>query len=47
MSAPQAYLIAEWGPTTLYLDGAVLDVVDAEPSHLAQLVGDGLALSAV
>ncbi|WP_131116835.1 NAD(P)/FAD-dependent oxidoreductase [Lichenihabitans psoromatis] len=57
MSVHQAYLVAEWGPTTLYLDGAVLDEADAlklaargvkvEPSRVRRLVGDGLALSAI
>ncbi|MEH3145419.1 MAG: NAD(P)/FAD-dependent oxidoreductase [Methylobacterium frigidaeris] len=56
LSAHQALLIAEWGPTTLYLDGgeapdaatlAGLAVrgVEVEPAPLAALVGDGTALS--
>lgn len=57
MSAHQACLITEWGPTTLFLNGAELDSesaerlakhgVKVEPGRLKRLVGDGLALSAV
>ncbi|MHB1304735.1 MAG: NAD(P)/FAD-dependent oxidoreductase [Acidiphilium sp.] len=57
MSVHQACLITEWGPTTLYLDGASLD--DAEALKLAargvkvtapkvtRLVGEGPSLSAI
>lgn len=57
MSVHQASLIAEWGPTTLYLNGAELEdqEVDAlaargvklESAPLAGLIGEGSALSAV
>lgn len=57
MSVHQASLIAEWGPTTLYLNGAELAVEDAatlaargvkvEPAVVAGLVGENCALSAV
>lgn len=57
MSAHQACLIAEWGPTTLFLNGAELDSesaerlakhgVKVEPGRLKRLVGEGCALSAV
>ncbi|QQP93278.1 NAD(P)/FAD-dependent oxidoreductase (plasmid) [Skermanella sp. TT6] len=57
MSAHQACLVAEWGPTTLFLNGAELDPesaaalagrgVTVEPGKLARLVGEGCALSAV
>lgn len=57
MSAHQACLVAEWGPTTLYLNGADLDAeraetlethgVAVEPRRLKRLVGDGDSLSAV
>lgn len=56
-SARQACLIASWGPTTLYLNGATLDEGDAallaehdvavEPAKLTALVGEGTDLSAV
>lgn len=41
MSVHQAYLIAEWGPTTLYLNGAELDAESAET-----LAGRGVAVEA-
>lgn len=57
MSVHQASLIAEWGPTTLYLNGAVLDDqqvealtargVRLEPAPVTGLIGEGSALSAV
>lgn len=57
MSAHQASLIAEWGPTTLYLNGAKLSEEDAvmvegrgvtvEPTPVARLVGDGTSLSEI
>jgi len=57
MSVHQASLIAEWGPTTLYLNGAELDKESAkalagrgvavEPARIAALEGEGLALSAL
>lgn len=57
MSAHQACLVAEWGPTTLFLNGAGLDHqsegmlakhgVSVEPGKLRRLVGEGCALSAV
>lgn len=57
MSAHQACLITEWGPTTLFLNGADLDSesaerlakhgVTVEPGRLKRLVGEGCALSAV
>lgn len=57
MSAHQACLITEWGPTTLFLNGADLDSesaerlakygVTVEPGRLKRLVGEGRALSAV
>lgn len=57
MSAHQACLITEWGPTTLFLNGADLDPesaerlakhgVTVEPRRLKRLVGEGCALSAV
>lgn len=57
MSVHQACLVAEWGPTTLFLDGADLDPESAaalvgrgvavEPGKLSRLVGEGRALSAV
>jgi thioredoxin reductase len=57
MSAHQACLITEWGPTTLFLNGADLDPesaerlakhgVTVEPGRLRRLVGEGCALSAV
>jgi thioredoxin reductase len=57
MSAHQACLITEWGPTTLFLNGADLDPesaerlakhgVTVEPGRLRRLVGEGCALPAV
>jgi thioredoxin reductase len=57
MSVHQACLVAEWGPTTLFLNGAELDSESAhmlvkhgvavEPGRLKRLVGQGSALSAV
>lgn len=57
MSVHQASLIAEWGPTTLYLNGGELTEDDAvtlagrgvtvEPAAVAGLIGEGSALSAV
>lgn len=57
MSVHQASLIAEWGPTTLYLNGAVLDDeqvaaltargVRLEPAPVTGLIGKGSALSTV
>lgn len=57
MSALQARLVAEWGPTTLFLNGADLDSesagtlaargVKVEPGRLKRLIGEGCALSAV
>jgi thioredoxin reductase len=57
MSAHQACLITEWGPTTLFLNGADLDPesaerlakygVTVEPGRLKRLVGEGSTLSAV
>lgn len=57
MSAHQARLVAEWGPTTLYLNGNPLDAelldeltrqhVAVEPRRLQRLVGSGDTLSAV
>lgn len=57
MSPHQAALIAEWGPTTFYLDGAKLDSATAadlqargvtiEPAPVARLRGEGRALSAI
>jgi len=57
MSVHQALLIAEWGPTTLYLDGAVLDPADAdrladrgvdvEPAAVTRLEGDGSTLASI
>jgi thioredoxin reductase len=55
MSVHQACLVAEWGPTTLFLNGADLTPEDAEtlarhgvsiePGRVARLVGDGSALA--
>ena len=55
-SARQACLIASWGPTTLFLNGADLSPVDAallaahdvavEPARVTALVGEGADLSA-
>jgi thioredoxin reductase len=57
MSIHQASLIAEWGPTTLYLNGAGLSEEDAgmlagrgvtiEPAAVARLVGERPSLSAI
>lgn len=57
MSLHQAHLVTEWGPTTLYLNGAELDPgasaelqargVRIEPAHLVALHGDGKGLSAI
>lgn len=57
MSAHQACLIAEWGPTTLFLNGRQLDPdnaerlarhgVSVEPGRLTRLVGENAGLSAV
>ena len=57
MSVHQACLVAEWGPTTLFLNGAELDSESAEmlakrgvaiePGRLKRLAGEGSALSAV
>lgn len=57
MSVHQACLVAEWGPTTLFLNGAKLEPADTdllakhgvavEAGKVKRLVGDGSALSAV
>lgn len=57
MSVHHALLIAEWGPTTLYLNGADLDPADAEmlaqrgvavePGVAMRLEGDGTSLSSI
>lgn len=57
MSVHQASIVAEWGPTTLYLNGATLDPdsaatlaargVAVEPARVKRLIGDGTALSAI
>lgn len=57
ISVHQACLVAEWGPTTLFLNGAVLEPESAatlahhgvavEPGRVKRLVGAGSALSAV
>lgn len=57
MSVHQACLVAEWGPTTLFLNGAPLEPGDAdllakhdvtvEAGKVERLIGDGSALSAV
>lgn len=58
MSAHQALLIAEWGPTTLYLNGGdrpdeamharlVQRGIEIEPAPLVALTGDGDTLSGV
>jgi thioredoxin reductase len=57
MSAHQACLVADWGPTTLYLNGHPLDADDAaklaarkvrvEPGRIAKLIGERSGLSAV
>jgi thioredoxin reductase len=56
MSVHQACLVADWGPTTLYLNGHELDAESAamlaerkvrvEPARLARLVGERCGLSA-
>lgn len=56
-SVHQAKLITEWGPTTLYLNGATLDDDDSkmlaarsvkiEPAPIAGLIGEGAGLSAI
>ncbi len=55
LSVHQACLVAEWGPTTLFLNGAALAPGDAErlarhgvtvePGRVARLLGEGSALS--
>jgi thioredoxin reductase len=57
MSVHQACLITEWGPTTLYLDGASLDEADAlklaargvtvRAAKVRRMVGDSPALSTI
>ncbi|MBS9721533.1 NAD(P)/FAD-dependent oxidoreductase [Tianweitania sp. BSSL-BM11] len=57
MSLHQAHLVTEWGPTTLYLNGAELDPAAAanlqargvriEPARLISLHGEGKGLSAM
>ncbi len=57
MSVHQARLVAEWGPTTLYLNGAELDAESAatlagrgvrvEAARVTALEGEGRTLSAV
>lgn len=57
MSIHQACLVAEWGPTTLFLNGAELAPDDAarlarhgvsiEPGRVARLVGDGSTLAGI
>ncbi len=58
MSAHQALLIADWGPTTLYLNGGDMPGADMqakltcrgvaiEPSPIAALQGDGVDLSSL
>lgn len=57
MSVHQACLVAEWGPTTLFLNGAPLasdsaemlarHAVTVEHGRLSRLVGEGSALSGV
>jgi thioredoxin reductase len=57
MSAHQALIVAEWGPTTLYPNGAQLDQDSAsdlvrrgirvEPRRVNKLVGAGSDLSAI
>lgn len=57
MSVHQALLIAEWGPTTLYLNGAEIDGdseaklsvrgVSVQSARVEGLIGDGTALSAI
>lgn len=57
MSVHHALLIAEWGPTTLYLNGAELEPDDAErlarrgvrlePAAVTRLDGNGTALASI
>jgi thioredoxin reductase len=58
MSAHQALLIADWGPTTLYLNGGNMPEADMraklahrgvmiEPARVAALQGDGVGLSSL
>jgi thioredoxin reductase len=57
LSAHQAALIPEWGPTTFFLDGSALDPiagkdlvrrgVTLEPGCVERLVGEGTTLSAI
>lgn len=57
LSVHQARLIADWGPTTLYLNGAELPEEDrevlaarkvkVEPAPIARLIGDRCSLSSV
>lgn len=57
MSVHQAMLIAEWGPTTLYLHGAELSAedteklvargVNVEPARIVGLAGEGHALESI
>jgi thioredoxin reductase len=57
MSVHQASLIAEWGPTTLYLNGSDLAEDDGamlaqrgvtiEPAAVAQLIGEGTSLAEI
>ena len=57
MSVHQACLVAEWGPTTLFMNGAALDSdaadrlarhgVTVEPGRLRRLVGEASALTGV
>lgn len=57
MSAHQAALIPEWGPTTFFLNGGALDPAEAadlmrrgvtiEPAPVARLIGEGTSLFAI
>lgn len=57
MSVHQASLVAEWAPTTLYMNGASLDPdsaatletrgITVEPAKVKSLIGEGTALSAI
>lgn len=57
MSVHQAALVAEWGPTTLYMNGAGLDPdsaamlekrgVRVEPARVRSLLGEGTSLQAI
>lgn len=57
MSVHQAMMVGEWGPTTLYLNGAELDEesrgklaargIRIEPERITALEGEGTALSAL